>query len=284
MKKLAFLALILCVAGQASAAGLVAYYDFEGDSTGTTGTVVLNKAAGAAQANATVANNGTLTGGATIGINASLDATLSIGWTQIGSPTSGGHGVQVLDSAELTSSTYFSMAAQHISAGTSWHWSRQWGQIINKAGEYYMEIDGSGTGGTGIHSNVGGTTTPSYARVGWVWDSVVVSYDGANLMTYLNGGLISTTPAAAGLAADTAADLLIGYTGAAVQFEGWIDEVAIWKDSYITAAGAAALSHPIAPKTHLQLTELAGEIYIPEPATICLLGLGGLALIRRKRA
>ncbi len=60
LKKLAFLVLVLCVAGQASAAGLVAYYDFEGvaitnGNFSATGLTIANKAAAAVSAASSLA-------------------------------------------------------------------------------------------------------------------------------------------------------------------------------------------------------------------------------------
>jgi hypothetical protein len=52
----------------------------------------------------------------------------------------------------------------------------------------------------------------------------------------------------------------------------WTRTTPIWATAYYVDA-----------ETGMVIGEKAAEVYIPEPATICLLGLGGLALLRRRK-
>ena len=95
------------------------------------------------------------------------------------------------------------------------------------------------------------------------WNHIMIVYDDKQPAIYLNGSLFHTgltSPRATVYAPIQFGGMVYGF------FDGLIDEVAIWNE----ALDADAVK----------------DVYlngVPEPATVALLGLGGLVLIRRKR-
>jgi len=70
------------------------------------------------------------------------------------------------------------------------------------------------------------------------WYHVVGTYDGDTIRCYVNGVEGSSTPYANGIT-DSAASLAIGRDGAGREFDGLIDEVAVWNDVLDPSAIAA---------------------------------------------
>ena len=102
----------------------------------------------------------------------------------------------------------------------------------------------------------------------WVhfeWTALAFTFDEATdtLSGYINGVLAGTTVVPEGRSVGSSNPLVMGL-GAGEEYQGMLDDVYIY-DHVLTQA------------------EIRGVQGIPEPATIALLGLGGLALLRRKR-
>ena len=101
------------------------------------------------------------------------------------------------------------------------------------------------------------------------WIHIAHTYDGVeNYKLYVDGdlvqhSLISTYPVPSGTISQGLANMTIGAQYGADNFAGGMDEFGYW-EAELTQRDIDILS-------------------IPEPATMMLLGLGGLALIRRRR-
>lgn len=63
------------------------------------------------------------------------------------------------------------------------------------------------------------------------WSHVVCTYDGTNARIYINGTLAGTSSGTSGNIVTDSSDLYIGSKGGAEEFQGRIDEVAIWSDA-----------------------------------------------------
>jgi hypothetical protein len=117
----------------------------------------------------------------------------------------------------------------------------------------------------GNHINTG-EALPSTAN--GTWHHYAATNDGTNLTLYLDGVQIAQIASGAAITYQNNPSLIMGHRhNIATSAEGWtgiVDEVKLFN----TALDAAAIQAAMAP--------------IPEPATLGLMGLGALAILRRK--
>jgi hypothetical protein len=131
--------------------------------------------------------------------------------------------------------------------------------LIIKPGSYQLNMGADRTSLT-LQVKIGGSTK-SLSVTGLdisydSWTHVVASYDSSltenNMKIYMDGLLIGQQDQA-GLVDVNANDVSIGYADRSANFKGLIDDVKIWNTA------------------------------VPEPATMVLLGLGGVGLLIRRR-
>jgi len=60
-----------------------------------------------------------------------------------------------------------------------------------------------------------------------VWTHVAMTYDGAQILLYVNGELVARDPYASGPIVPSSSDLLIGSNGEGYPFTGTLDELRI---------------------------------------------------------
>ena len=102
------------------------------------------------------------------------------------------------------------------------------------------------------------------------WTHMAVTSDGTNLMTYLNGVLDTTSAAPAGISPADWGSVMLGRETRSANhaLNGYLDDVVVF-DSVEDVTQIMNGTHPD---------------MIPEPSAAVLLSLGGLALLRRRRA
>lgn len=132
--------------------------------------------------------------------------------------------------------------------------------------------DLSGTDSGQVYTNTStGTNSVGFAANGnQMWHHIAITYDASTGVTeaYLDGAFAGTFTQDGTL--DPTSFLVIGghRNGTSRNFHGMIDDVAVFDEVISTD----------------YIGNLAGGNPVPEPATLMLLGLGGLSLLRKRRA
>jgi hypothetical protein len=103
------------------------------------------------------------------------------------------------------------------------------------------------------------------------WHHLVYILDEGRWEKYMDGSLIGASTYLHGNGVGNTNPLYILGRNNHGDYKGLMDEVAVW-------------NHALAPDLVPQLTRGHSPLNIPEPATMALLGLGALALVRRRRA
>jgi hypothetical protein len=120
-----------------------------------------------------------------------------------------------------------------------------------------------------------GGTTGSILVPTNTWSHIAMTYDGANIRTYVNGAADTTFAVATGLGNYPIAAPVIGQFSASSDFWGLVDEIRVSNVALPSGSGSA-------------LNELAWNhtligIPLPEPSVIGLVGMGLGALFLRMR-
>jgi hypothetical protein len=281
-KKLFCLLAVLAIAGSANAA-LIAYYDF-GVSTATS----------ANMGTAGTAADGVLVNGATI-VDIDPSARGAEWALQLNNTTGSSLAdCQYMNITNGDDSWYDSAIPLTLGARSYAAWVRldasttsNWSTIMSKGFETAMNV-AAGTPASSqgeivfSHQTGFASWSPLKGTVSvmsdWYWSHIVATIDGADYKTaslYING-VLQESKQTWGPLYQNDLDLLIGAepnrTGYQFGWNGMIDDVRIY-DSAIDAQGAIDL-----------FVNTYSPFYgTPEPATIALLGLGGLAVFGRKR-
>ena len=150
--------------------------------------------------------------------------------------------------------------------GTEGNPSRTW-LIDRDSGSNYtsMRVDTMGAGGQ-FNQNIARTGPNTFDDE---WHHLVYVIDNGNFKKFVDGVMTSGTYNHGDGLYNTR-DLYIGGRNGTAQYVGLLDDVAIYD---------TALSNELVGMLH----EGANPLNIPEPATLSLLGLGALALVRRRR-
>ncbi|MGB0991227.1 MAG: LamG-like jellyroll fold domain-containing protein [Akkermansiaceae bacterium] len=259
--------------------GLVGYYD------GST----LNNHAAASDGDAVTSSGvGVNVAGGQVGTAYEFDGTGADTFTVL---TSYGSGATDLGET-FTVAAWYQVSSTADPSGNSGDRMFVWENASDHDFSYWIDEDGGGNNGGNINGNGAmyvDDTTVNFAHVhtfGGSWDHVAqtIVTSGANttVTTFINGSNVgSLTRATAdfgnpGLQAgliDTGINFGRARTPSSDRpFDGLIDEIAIW-DRELTST---------------EITEAfnrgnAGLAVVPEPSSTALLGLGGLALILRRR-
>ncbi len=285
-RKLFCLLAVLAIASSANAA-LIAYYNF---GTGSAST--------ANQGTAGTAANGVIINGATI---VDIDTSArGVEWAlQFSNDALNGDGIlnnQYMNITNGDDTWYDTAIPPTLGARTYAAWVRMdtdttqtWSTIMSKGYETSLYLGCGTPQGNGMDQVVFSYHTgfaawsPLKGTVSAMsdeyWIHVIATIDGADYKTgslYING-VLQESRQTWGPLYDNDLDIIIGAepnrTGYDFGWNGMMDDIRIY-DEHIDAAGAMDL---------FVNTYSEARPTIPEPATIFLLGLGGLAVLGRKR-
>jgi len=271
MKKLLVLTIVLAMAGAANA-GLIGYYDFEGDAQDSSGQ----------------GNHGVFMGNATI-VN---DATR--GLVMIGDGN--GDKVKVANNLAIQTMTEtLAVSAWIKTASDSQRFTYPGGNIYWRPviASTYTWDEGWMFGQLHyrwkLHVKLGyGVSVPWGMFAGnttvddHTWHHVVAIWNGSNVNLYVDGAL-DTSATGTGKIDSTTNDLFIG--GGPNQSRtiyGRLDDVGIWRNCILGSGGIteADVVQGLYDGTY---TPLTAPTTVPEPITLSLLGIGALSLLRRRR-
>jgi hypothetical protein len=184
--------------------------------------------------------------------------------------TGGVTGTLTINSGSLTITDYFRSGASST--------SNRWGKIYINGDDTVVTVGGPFTVGWGSSTvdvegwlyMTGGTVTVNNAFN-------IANAVGASGFAYVSGGTITANSFAMNVAGGT-------HTGTPLLALSGTGEVIIAGDITGTLAGYFANGWITGATYDYNITTPGKTtIYVPEPATVCLLGLGALSLLRRKR-
>ncbi len=268
-RHLALAAAAAAFAGGAHAANLVHYWNFEGgfsDSVGSGGgTAGVDVSTGTGHdGNTAAVFPATITGGGTFNSDGYVDTT----GVNITGAFAFSWWFNISDDSATDPRGMFDFSSDPNSASVTTNDGPQ-ALYIGNNGMLAFRMDGSGGGGA---------ATTAVAEDGQ-WHFVVANYDPVTGITlHVDGSAIDASTGGFGDAVggwDTDQYLgafNVGGTATARGLNGSLDDVAIYTGNLTAAEIDGLFSGQLAPTD------------IPEPGSLALLGLGGLAMLRRRRA
>lgn len=174
--------------------------------------------------------HGTVAGGVTFGqVGALAEADTAALFDGIDGKITIAHDALINPASAMTMELWVKPPAKTVNVGYVW-------MIKNAGGAYWFIRQYEDQINVSIHSANDHYYTPAVWPTG-LWTHIAATYDGANLILYINGQPVVDWPDALGISTNIG-DLVIGINGVSSPMLGPLDEVAVY-DSALSAARIA---------------------------------------------